>query len=132
MASSRVTGGGAVSDDRTQVAKIAAQIGSHLMPDNDAWVNRFTVASASSSAIYTVAQRRTDGVWGCSCRGWIHHRKCKHVTDILRRLATLPASTRPLPAGVQQMLASARTAYLDLDDAAPAPRPAPPGRVLDL
>jgi hypothetical protein len=99
--------------DRPQVAKIAAQIGSSLMPDTDQWVNRFTVNSTSSSSVYTVSQRRSNGVWGCSCPGWRHHRKCKHLTDILRRLANLPAAQKFEPA-VLEMLASARTAYLDL------------------
>jgi hypothetical protein len=105
--------------DRPQVAKIAAQIGSSLMPDNDQWVNRFTVNSTSSSSVYTVSQRRSNGVWGCSCPGWRHHRKCKHVTDILRRLANLPAAAQQFEPAVLEMLASARTAYLDLG----APQP---------
>ena len=120
-----------MTQDRSAVARIAAQIGSNLMPDNEVWVNRFTVSSASSKAIYTVAQRRTDGVWGCSCRGWIHHRHCKHVTDILRRLTSLPIPALLEP-DVLAMLASARTAYLDfgtVELAAPRPEPT---RVLDL
>lgn len=71
------------------VAGIAEKIGSSLMPDNAVWMNRFTVKSKSSSSVYTVAQRRTDGVWGCSCPGWKHYRHCKHLTDILGRLAAL-------------------------------------------
>ena len=100
--------------DRKQVAEIALQIGSELMPDNKMWVNRFTVESQTSSAVYTVAQRRTDHVWGCSCRGWINHKKCKHLTDILHRLSEV-AERAGLEAAVLQMVMSARTAYLDLD-----------------
>jgi hypothetical protein len=96
--------------DRPQVAKIAAQIGSSLMPDSDQWVNRFTVNSTSSSSVYTVSQRRSNGVWGCSCPGWRH---------ILRRLANLPAAAQQFEPAVLEMLASARTAYLDLG----APQP---------
>lgn len=100
------------------VATIAAQIGSSLMPDNEQWMNRFTVKSSSSSSIYTVAQRRADGVWGCSCRGWIHYRHCKHLTDILGRLARIPTlAVHEVPAGDEEfsnvidILASARAAY---------------------
>jgi hypothetical protein len=101
---------------RVQAAEIAAQIGSGLMPDNDQWTNRFTVQSSSSNATYVVAQRRSDGVWGCSCRGWIHYRHCRHLADILRRLARLsdrPAAT--FNAATLQVLRTARVALLDLD-----------------
>ena len=120
--------------DRNQVEQIAEQIGSSLMPDNKVWTNRFTVGSRTSSAVYTVAQRRTDGVWGCSCRGWIHHRHCKHLTDILRRLAKVAETAKgELDAAVLAMLASARTAYLDLEEEARAvTRPTMPGRQLDF
>jgi hypothetical protein len=101
---------------RDQVAAIAAQIGSSLMPDNAQWRNRFTVESTSSSSVYTVAQRRSDDSWGCSCRGWTHYRRCKHLTDILGRLSTLGEQVQAdLDESALQMLRSARTAYLDLD-----------------
>lgn len=100
--------------DRDQVARVAADIGSSLMPDNSQWMNRFTVESTSSSRVYTVAQRRSDNVWGCSCPAWINRRHCKHLDDILGRLAKLTAFDVTDPA-VLDMLRSARTAYLDLD-----------------
>ena len=71
------------------VVGIASRIGSSLMPDNDRWVNRFTVKSTSSSRVYVVAQQRSDGVWGCSCWGWKRYRHCRHLTDILERLRRL-------------------------------------------
>jgi hypothetical protein len=120
--------------DREQVAQIAAQIGSSLLPDNRDWHNRFTVESASSpNTLYVVAQRR-DGVWGCSCWGWKRHRHCKHLADILGRLAVLAAEAQAdLDKAALAMLASARTAYLDLDEsirvASPVPKSA---RYLDL
>ena len=122
-----------MTDDRTQVAQIAAQIGSSVMPDNAQWVNRFTVQSRSSSSVYTVAQRRTDGVWGCSCPGWRHHRKCKHLTDILHRLAALSTNVKmKLDSAALEMLKSARTAYLDFGEVAPLAAPKLAGRQLDL
>ena len=117
---------------RSRVAAIAEQIGSELMPDNAVWRNRFTVASASSSSVYTVAQRHTDGVWGCSCPGWRHHRKCKHLTDILSRLAALPVPAREMDPEVAAMLLSARTAHLDLDGCRAVRAPRMSGRMVDL
>ena len=102
--------------NRDQVAAIAAEIGSSLMSDTAQWRTRFTVKSTSGSAVYTVAQRRDDGVWGCSCRGWTHYRHCKHLTDILGRLSRAAEKARTdLDASTLEMLRSARTAYLDLD-----------------
>jgi hypothetical protein len=102
---------------RSQAEQIAEQIGSSLMPDNKVWTNRFTVESTSSSRTYIVSQRRTDGVWGCSCRGWINYKHCKHLDDMLHRLSELNTKTlSQLNEETLQMLASARTAYLDLSE----------------
>ena len=124
---------------REQVALIAEQIGSSLMPDNQQYINRFTIDSTSSSKTYVVSQRRTDGVWCCGCRGWTMHvdaqgrRKCRHLTDILARLAEVAAKTQgQLDESVLDMLRSARTAFLDLGGAAPITRRAGAGRQLDL
>ena len=58
-------------DTRAAITLVAAQIGcSEMLPDNDQWINRFQVKSTSSSSVYTVAQRRSDKTWGCSCVGW--------------------------------------------------------------
>lgn len=95
---------------------IAKEIGSKIEPNNKVWCNRFMVQSTSSHREYVVSQRRTDGVWGCSCPGWINHRKCKHLTDILKRLSKASFQRDSLAA---KMLASARMAYLDLEEAKP-------------
>lgn len=120
--------------NRDQVAAIAQSIGSALMPDNDVWTNRFTVESETSSNIYTVAQRRSDGVWGCSCKGWTHYRKCKHVTRVLARLAIFATSpeAKKYDAPVRSVLESARTAFLDIEVKAIRPVMHRPRRVLDL
>jgi hypothetical protein len=124
---------------RSQVAEIAEQIGSSMEPDNKDYITRFTVKSTSSSSVYLVSQRRRDSVWCCSCRGWTMHvdtqgrRKCKHLTDILGRLANVAAKAQvALDKEVVAMLKSARTAYLDLGGAAPITRRASAGRQLDL
>lgn len=130
---------------REQVALIAEQIGSSLEPDNDKWTNRFLVKSTSSSSMHRVAQLKYDnagmaaGTWGCSCRGWTMHvdaqgrRKCRHLVDILARLAKVAAETQmQLDESVLDMLRSARTAFLDLGGAAPITRRAGAGRQLDL
>ena len=101
--------------DRNQVAQVAEAIGSSLMPDNSQWMNRFTIPSSSGSKVYTVAQRRSDGVWGCSCPSWINRRHCKHLVSILKQLTEVQVAAATDPA-VLAMLASARTAYLDLDE----------------
>ena len=51
--------------------------------------------------------------WGCSCVGWRNHRKCKHLTDVLRRLAAVDVSA-VADKVVVTMLASAKSAFLDL------------------
>jgi hypothetical protein len=51
------------------------------LPDNDQWQNRFEIHSESSSRIYVVSQNKKTQKWGCSCPGWIRHRKCKHLTE---------------------------------------------------
>ena len=100
----------------SQVAQIAAQIGSSLMPDNAQWVNRFTVESNSTPGkYYTVAQRRGDASWGCSCWAWRRQRRCPHLHDILGRLARLEPR-QGFDATVIVMLESARFAALDLGE----------------
>jgi len=53
-----------------------------LLPDNAVWENRFNVRSASSNRKYVVSQNKGKRHWGCSCRGWTTHRKCKHLTSL--------------------------------------------------
>ena len=121
--------------DRKQVAAIAAQIGSSLDVDNAQWTNRFMVPSTSKpDTYYRVAQRKTDGSWGCDCWAWKRRRKCKHLIDILGRLAKVAeAAKAELDASVLAMLKSARTAYLDLGGSSRAvARPTMPARQLDL
>lgn len=115
---------------REQVAAVARQIGAIRLEDSDQWFNRFEISSTSSNRRYVIAQRRSDDVWGCSCPGWRNRRYCKHVTDVLARLAAV-ASAGLVPE-VQQMLASARTAYLDLSGPATISAPRQTGRALDL
>jgi hypothetical protein len=71
------------------VVGIASRIGSRLEPDNDVWTNRFWIDSTSSDRKYLVAQRKSDGVWGCSCPGWRHRRWCKHITELHNKLRTI-------------------------------------------
>jgi hypothetical protein len=120
-----------IMNDRSQVALIAEQIGSSLMPDTNTHYNRFTIESRSSSKTYVVSQRRggvNDGRWECACPGWcnyprhdaqgVEHRRCYHLTDLLSKLAALNTTEALLPA-VRKMLDAARTQYLDLGAAKP-------------
>lgn len=120
-----------MTTDRATVQQIAEQIGSTLLDDNAQWTNRFQVKSRTSDSLYVIAQQRTDGVWGCSCPGWRHHRKCKHLTDVLGRLNKIADQYKHLA-----FMVSARTAYLILDEPTTkvtVKKPAPTkGRVLDL
>jgi hypothetical protein len=113
------------------IEAVAAQIGSTLLDDNAQWHHRFQVKSHTSSSLYTIAQRRSDDTWGCSCPGWRNYRKCKHLTDVLARLAkvTISAAYDEVTIGI---LTSARRAYLDLDTAKDVAAPKLKGRVLDL
>lgn len=84
---------------------VAKRLNAVVLPDNKVWTNRLQIKSGTSTALYVVAQRLTDGMWGCSCRGWIAHRNCKHLKAMLPALeATLPSkpaatpSVEPLPA----------------------------------
>jgi len=53
-----------------------------FLPDNVQWENRFEIKSESSDALYVIAQHKTNRHWACSCRGWIRHRKCKHLQSL--------------------------------------------------
>lgn len=117
--------------DGGDIAAVAAQIGSSLLPDNDQWMNRFKVKSTSSSAFYTIAQRRSDKVWGCSCVGWRHHRRCRHVDDVLSRLSKV--STAGIKSvDVIEMLANAALVYLDFEPTKKVTALKVRGRVLDF
>src|ERR1700726_1765760 len=111
------------------VATVAKQIGGGLLPNNEQWYNRFQVKSRTSSSLYVIAQRRSDDTWGCSCPGWRHHRHCKHLTDVLQRLAKVVVAADYDQATIT-MLTSARAA-LELETIAIA-APGLKGRVIDL
>ena len=68
------------------------------LPDGKLWTNRFQVKSESSNNLYIVAQNKTKRHWGCSCKGWIFHRKCKHLTAL-----GLPSYEQPMEVNVHTM-----------------------------
>jgi len=66
--------------------------GGRALEDNSTHTNRFEIASETSDRIYTVAQNKTTGEWGCSCPGWIikkpgKPRTCKHLQALMPLLA---------------------------------------------
>ncbi len=86
--------------DRVALVVVANRLGAALLPDNTLWRHRFEIRSETSSRLYTVAQRKSDGSWGCSCPGWKTRRACKHLKTIMPHLATLegPAKAAALHA----------------------------------
>jgi hypothetical protein len=55
--------------------------GAQRFPDDAQWKNKFGVRSESSGKVYVVSQNKQTGKWGCSCPGYLIHRKCKHLVD---------------------------------------------------
>jgi len=52
------------------------------LPDNAQWTNRFKIHSSTSNRVYTVAQNKTGRFFGCSCKGWIFNKHCKHLQSL--------------------------------------------------
>jgi hypothetical protein len=71
--------------------------GAQLMPDNKAWTNRMQIKSESSDKLYTIAQSKHGRFWACSCPGWIHWKRCKHLTAL-----GLPSNYQPYEAQLKQ------------------------------
>ncbi len=59
------------------------QLAKEFLPDARGWTNRFPIKSSSSNRIYNIAQRISDGTWGCNCMGWIRFGYCRHLTNIM-------------------------------------------------
>lgn len=55
----------------------------YLLNEEEYWKTKYKVKSSSNpKKEYTVSKSR-DGKWGCSCPGWIYHRKnCKHIRAV--------------------------------------------------
>lgn len=66
-----------------------------FLPDNTQWRNRFEIKSETSNRIYVIAQNKSSGKWGCSCPGWIIHRKCKHLRSLDEQLKVIEEKTNP-------------------------------------
>jgi hypothetical protein len=83
-------------DNNKSLVLIAAAraIGATLLPDNAAWKNRVQIKSETSSNLYIIAQRKSDGVLACSCRGWIRWRHCKHVDSFKKVLLAATDKTK--------------------------------------
>ena len=58
------------------------KLGAALLPDTDKHRFRMDIPSETSDSIYVVSQRISNGNFECGCKGWIFHRKCKHLTAI--------------------------------------------------
>lgn len=62
--------------------ELAIPPGAPRLPDNGQWTNRFEIQSESSDRVYTIAQNKKRGHWGCSCPAWRTRRKCKHLRSL--------------------------------------------------
>jgi hypothetical protein len=83
------------------IAVVARRTGAVLLPDIDrVWTNRMQI-NGSTGNLYTVAMRRSDSTWGCSCPGWITHRNCKHLTAMLPALVVAIPGSRAAPRRVR-------------------------------
>jgi uncharacterized Zn finger protein len=78
------------------VAIAANKADAELLPDNGQWTNRIQVKSESSTRLYIVAQRLSDGSWGCSCPGWKSHRNCKHLSAMTPLLVEVVRPAQPV------------------------------------
>jgi len=56
--------------------------GQQMLEDNKTHKNRFYIRSETSDSLYVVSQSKTSGDWQCGCKGWIRHRKCKHLATL--------------------------------------------------
>ena len=56
--------------------------GQQMLDDNKTHKNRFYIRSESSDSLYVVSQSKSSGEWQCGCKGWIRHRKCKHLATL--------------------------------------------------
>jgi hypothetical protein len=105
---------------RNASAALALPRGAVRLPDNKQWTNRFEIKSESSDRVYTVAQNKAKGHWGCSCPSWRTRRTCKHLKAL-----GLPELEEPSPIAVLEP----ETAPMAQTEAQPAPEPKspPPG-----
>jgi hypothetical protein len=72
-----------MSDSNKALQTIFKDMGVVLLPDTATHRLRMEIESESSGNVYVVSQRmKKDGTtqFECGCRGWIFHRKCKHLT----------------------------------------------------
>ena len=82
---------------------IAANTDLEILPDNVQYTNRFEIKSETSNRIYTMAQRKSDGVFTCSCPGWKNaksghlNRTCKHIKVIQPLIEHVEKSAKTLP-----------------------------------
>ena len=92
------------------------------LPDNKQWTNRFEVRSESSDRVYTIAQNKAKGHWGCSCPSWRTRRTCKHLKAL-----GLPELEQPAPIAVMEPASTPEPA-----SAAPEPEGTPQAGALAL
>lgn len=97
---------------------VIAQGGGTRLPDTDQWVNRIEIRSETSSRKYTIAQRRSDGTWACSCPGNKAHGDCKHLRNMLPRMGIVYQPTPKAARRAPRTLAARARVSFSFSDAA--------------
>jgi len=98
-------------------------LGATPLEDTKTHEYRMEIRSSSSTRNYIVSRRKGEYQrWECSCMGWIRHRTCKHLTNMMpsldRALAGASASPRVSPRIAEPVQAR--------PEPRPEPRPAAP------
>ena len=73
------------------LSTIVNRFGGVVLEDNANYTNRFQIPNSSGAKMYTIAQTKKNGIWSCSCLGFIRHRHCKHMTAMMPALSSLPS-----------------------------------------
>ena len=70
--------------------------GAELLSPSDMYRIRFNIPSSDGNRAYTVAlcaKGVNAGKWQCGCPGWIRHRNCKHMREMLPSLKMIESAS---------------------------------------
>jgi len=67
------------------VGALAESAGAAFREDGTLFVGLGTFPSSSGHGVYDAKCRVGSEALSCNCRGWIYHKKCKHVAEVMAR-----------------------------------------------